>query len=37
MYAAYAWLTNNVRVTWQMRLVLIAAMARFRRCSAPGR
>src|SRR5258705_821692 len=27
MYAGYAWLTNNVRVTWQMRLVLIAAMA----------
>jgi len=24
MYAGYAWLTNNVRVTWQMRLVLIA-------------
>src|SRR6266545_8265084 len=29
MYAGYAWLTNNVRVTWQMRLVLIAAMAGF--------
>src|SRR5258708_10772262 len=27
MYAGYAWLTNNVRVTWQMRLVLIAAIA----------
>src|SRR5258708_40144099 len=27
MYAGYAWLTNNVRVTWQMCLVLIAAMA----------
>src|SRR5438093_1459007 len=27
MYAGYAWLTNYVRVTWQMRLVLIAAMA----------
>src|SRR5258706_11947045 len=27
MYAAYVWLTNNVRVTWQMRLVLIAGMA----------
>src|SRR5438445_13825212 len=27
MYAGYAWLTNNVRVIWQMRLVLIAAMA----------
>ena len=43
MYAGYAWLTNNVRVTWQMCLVPIAAMARFltmarfRRCSAPGR
>ena len=29
MYAGYAWLTNNVRVMWQMRLVLIAAMAGF--------
>jgi low temperature requirement protein LtrA len=29
MYAAYVWLTNTVRVTWQMRLVLIAAMAGF--------
>ena len=29
MYAGYAWLTNNVRVTWQMRLVLFAAMAAF--------
>jgi len=29
MYAGYAWLTNNVRVTWQMRLVLIAAIAGF--------
>ncbi len=29
MYAGYAWLTNNVSVTWQMRLVLIAAMAGF--------
>jgi len=29
MYAGYAWLTNTVRVTWQMRLVLIAAMAGF--------
>ena len=29
MYAGYAWLTNNVRVTWQMRLVLIGAMAGF--------
>src|SRR3981189_953605 len=29
MYAGYAWLTNNVRVTWQMRLALIAAMAGF--------
>src|SRR5207245_10196870 len=29
MYAGYAWTTNNVRVTWQMRLVLIAAMAGF--------
>src|SRR5881396_3384106 len=29
MYAGYAWLTNNVRVAWQMRLVLIAAMAGF--------
>ena len=29
MYAGYAWLTNNVRVTWQMCLVLIAAMAGF--------
>jgi len=29
MYAGYAWLTNNVRVTWQMRLVLIAATAGF--------
>jgi low temperature requirement protein LtrA len=29
MYAGYAWLTNNVRVTWPMRLVLIAAMAGF--------
>ena len=29
MYAGYAWLTNNVRMTWQMRLVLIAAMAGF--------
>ena len=29
MYAGYAWLTNNVRVTWQPRLVLIAAMAGF--------
>src|SRR5438445_8192446 len=29
MYAGYAWLTNNVRVTWQMHLVLIAAMAGF--------
>jgi len=29
MVAGYAWLTNNVRVTWQMRLVLIAAMAGF--------
>ena len=27
MYAGYAWLTNNVRLTWQMRLVPIAAMA----------
>ena len=27
MYAAYFWLTNSVRVTWQMRLVLIAAIA----------
>ena len=31
MYAGYAWLTNNVRVTWQMHLVLIAAMAGFSR------
>ena len=23
MYAGYVWLTNNVRVTWPMRLVLI--------------
>ena len=29
MYAGYAWLTNNMRVTWQPRLVLIAAMAGF--------
>jgi len=29
MYAAYVWLTNTVRVTWQMRLVLIATMAGF--------
>ena len=29
MYAGYAWLTNNVRPSWQMRLVLIAAMAGF--------
>src|SRR5712664_1650775 len=29
MYAGYAWLTNNVHVTWQMRVVLIAAMAGF--------
>ena len=29
MYAAYVWLTNTVRVTWQMRLALIAAMAGF--------
>jgi low temperature requirement protein LtrA len=29
MYAGYVWLTNNVRVTWPMRLVLIAAMAGF--------
>src|SRR6266542_3465106 len=29
MYAGYAWLTNNVRVTWQMCLVPIAAMAGF--------
>jgi len=29
MYAGYAWLTNNVRLTWQMRLVPIAAMAGF--------
>jgi low temperature requirement protein LtrA len=29
MYAAYVWLTNSVRVTWQMRLVLFAAMAGF--------
>jgi len=29
MYAGYVWLTNTVRVTWQMRLVLIAAMAGF--------
>jgi low temperature requirement protein LtrA len=29
IYAGYAWLTNNVRVTWPMRLVLIAAMAGF--------
>src|SRR5438034_11361510 len=29
MYAGYAWLTNNVRVTWHMRLVLIAAMEGF--------
>src|SRR5882672_4340890 len=29
MYAGYVWLTNNVRVTWEMRLVLIAAMAGF--------
>jgi low temperature requirement protein LtrA len=29
MYAGYTWLTNNVRVTWQMRLVLFAAMAGF--------
>src|SRR5260370_34397816 len=27
MYAGYAWLTNNVRVTWQMRLGRIAALA----------
>src|SRR5436309_13365841 len=27
MYAGYDWLTNNVRVTWQMRLALIAAGA----------
>src|SRR5712692_2212947 len=29
MYGGYVWLTNNVRVTWQMRLVLIVAMAGF--------
>jgi len=29
MYAGYAWLTNNIRVIRQMRLVLIAAMAGF--------
>ena len=29
MYDGYVWLTNNVRVTWQMRVVLIAAMAGF--------
>src|SRR5258706_14524692 len=29
MYSGYVWLTSNVRVTWQMRLVLIAAMAGF--------
>jgi low temperature requirement protein LtrA len=28
-YGGYVWLTNNVRVTWQMRLVLFAAMAGF--------
>ena len=35
MYAGYAWLTNNVRVTWQMRLVLIAAMAGFLTMAQP--
>ena len=29
MYAAYSWLTNNTGGGWQMRLVLIAAMAGF--------
>ena len=29
MYGGYVWLTNNVRANWQMRLVLIAAMAGF--------
>ena len=29
MYAGYAWLTNNIRVIRQMRLVLIAAVAGF--------
>ena len=29
MYGGYAWLMNNVRANWQMRLVLIAAMAGF--------
>ena len=29
MYAGYVWLTNSVRVTWQMRPVLIAAMVGF--------
>ncbi len=29
MYAGYAWLTNNVRVTRQMRLVPFAVMAGF--------
>jgi low temperature requirement protein LtrA len=29
MYAGYAWLANNVRVTRQMRLVPLAVMAGF--------